>query len=276
MSKDLQRVKEDFLKALLLPIVRWCLRSSIKAQTIMEVLKESLVEAADSELAAIGETATSNRISVMTGVHRQDVNRIRSGEPGKKGLDTLTRVIGQWRNDKRFTTESNKPKSLTLNAKSGSFVELVSSISKEINPYTVALELERLNLVKRNKESLSLVAKEYLPRKNLIATANLLSKDIQDLILAGESNAVNEELVPNLHLTTRYDNIRLDALPKVKRWLMNEGAKLHERARDYLSKLDIDINPADKKGITGGGYVAFGTFSLATAPMENREGKLDE
>ena len=276
MGKDLQRVREDFLKALLLPIVRWCLRSSIKVQTIMEVLKESLVEAADQELSALGETVTPNRISVMTGVHRQDVNRVRSGEPGKKGLDTLTRVIGQWRNDKRFTTESNKPKSLTLNAKSGSFVELVSSISKEINPYTVALELERLNLVKRNKESLSLVAKEYLPRKNLIATANLLSKDIQDLILAGESNAVKEELVPNLHLTTRYDNIRLDALPKVKRWLMNEGAKLHEKARDYLSKLDIDINPSDKKTISGGGYVALGTFSLTTGPMENKEGKLDE
>jgi hypothetical protein len=245
----------------------------MKTQSIFEVFKEALVQAAEEDLRNRGEAVTANRISVMTGVHRQDVGRIKEGDTGKRGADVLTRVIGQWRGDKKFLTDSKRPKKLTLSAKAGSFVELVESVSRDVNPYTVALELERLKLIKREGEEISLLAQEYVPRKNLQVASELLGKDIDDLLKAGEFNAVSNLKIPHLHLTTRYDNIRQAELPKIQKWFMEEGAKLHDKARKYLSKFDQDLNPKDSDSEGSGGYVSFGTFSFSSQKEESKEEK---
>lgn len=60
---------------------------------------------------------------------------------------------------------------------------------------------------------------------------------------------------------TEYDNVCLDELPKVKEWLLKEGTKFHKKARDFISKYDLDVTPNDKK--IGGGHVFLGAFGRA-------------
>ncbi len=261
------------LAALLRPIIRYCLRHSIKLQRFIEVAKGVYVEIGEEQMLRDGHEVSTSRLAVMTGVHRKDVVRLGKGET-KKRLpgDTLARVVGQWRNDPRFSRKNGHPRPLDLGGGSGEFAELVLSVSKELNPYTILFELERLKLINREGNTVALLANEYIPKKRPLESLRLVSADYEDILNAAEENVFEEPKVPNLHLTTRYDNVAIESLPTIRRWLMAEGAKLHQRARTYLAKHDKDLNPRlDKKA--GGGRVVLGSFGLTSVGETPEEDK---
>jgi hypothetical protein len=53
----------------------------------------------------------------------------------------------------------------------------------------------------------------------------------------------------NLHARTVFDNVQVENLPELKRWIRTEGHEFHRRLREKLAELDNDINPqADRQG----------------------------
>jgi hypothetical protein len=250
----------EYVKPMLYPLIRFCLKRGVKLQEFLELSKELFIEAGKNELSESDVEQSTNRISMFTGVHRRDVERFKTGTPKKKTTaDILTRVLGQWRNDRRFCFKSGTPKPLTFSGKEGEFADLVYSVSKELSPYTVLSELERMNFVEHVSEKLVLKVNEYTPKKDLELSLNLVGQDISDLVSAVERNTFQEIDIPSLHLSTRYDNVCEEFLPLIKEWLMKEGERIHIRARNYLSKYDKDLNPKlqNKKG---GCKIVLGTF----------------
>lgn len=261
------------LKALLRPVIRFCIRRSIKLQQFMEIVKAVFVEVGEEELRSAKGSESVSRLSVMTGVHRKDVSRLLTeGMKEQPASDIFTRVVGQWKNDSRFTTRSGMPRALELGGGAGEFAKLVRSVSKEVNPYTVLFELERLEMVRREGDVLQLRVNEYAPQKDAEAGFQLISADIDDLLSSAEANIFHNREIPNLHLTTRYDNICREFLPQIQRWCMNEGAKMHKKARNYLAKFDKDLNPRLKTR-AGGCKVSFGSFGYSKLPDFDREDK---
>ncbi len=57
-----------------------------------------------------------------------------------------------------------------------------------------------------------------------------------------------------------------EALEEIRRWSAREGSAFHERARNFLSKYDRDLNP--KLGGTGTYRVAIGSFSVIEETSE--------
>lgn len=236
----------------------------------VEVSKQVFFEVAYEELDAGEKRKTISRISVMTGLHRKDVDRLRQGDrKSDAATDVFTRVLGQWQNDKRFSRAGN-PRALNLGGGSGEFAELVQSVSKEHNPYTVLFELERLGFIKRSGDRVLLLAQEYSPRGDAEKAFELVANDIEDVVGAAEENTFDPTEVPSLHLTTRYDNVLVEELPNIRAWLMEEGDKFHKRAREYLSKFDLDLNQSLAQK-SGGGRVVFGTFGRALSPARKVE-----
>lgn len=259
------------LAHLLRPIVRFCLNRSLKLQTFIEVAKHVFLEVANEQLAEHEKSATISRLSVATGVHRKDVERLMSGKTkAESGSDVLTRVVGQWQNDSRFSRKGT-PLPLSLEGGSGRFSLLVKSVSKEINPYTILFELERLGFVQRDGDLIVLVVAEYAPRRDPEEAFRLVSLDFADIIDAAERNTFRTSAA-DLHLTTRYDNISVEALPKIRKWVLDEGAKFHKKVRTYLSRFDKDMNPRLGSQV-GGGRVSVGTFSVSTGEEETERKK---
>jgi hypothetical protein len=232
------------LKLLLKPVVRFCLRHSLRIQDFLEVGKIVFAEVANEQLEPSGKKLTDSRLSVMTGLHRRDVVRLRGGEGVLvKAEDVVSRVIGQWQGDKRYLLEDGSPKVLSYGSEQSEFSKLVHFVSNDISASSVLEELVRTSVVKKTEEGLVLLKDFYIPKGNIVGGFKILSDDISDLTQAVEENMLLDLQPPHMHFRTTYDRIDPGAKDEIKKWLLEQGRELHLKARQYLSQFDLDINP---------------------------------
>ncbi len=250
----------ESIKLMLKPIVKLCLQNSIGVAEIHEIIKSCLVESSKEEIISNKEKLNTSRISVMTGLQRRDVTRLLEDYSAPKESPTLvSRVIGQWENDRRFNTKSGIPKILTCEGSDSEFAKLVATVSKDVHHGTVLFELKRLGIVENTKAGIKLTKKTQNvssdPRKAFQVVAN----DMADLITTTNSNLFDSEETPNLHARTEYDNVFREDIPEIREWLLKEGSEFHRKVREFLSQYDKDLNPHIKK--QAGAKVSLSAFS---------------
>jgi hypothetical protein len=253
------------LKNLLRPVVRFALRRGIKVRTIIEELKSLLVEEAQRELVRTNEERTVSKLSIMTGLQRRDVQRVStpSSEPSQH-LDLMTRIIGTWTTHERFSRGA-KPRALSFDGPASDFSELVKSISMDLNPSTVLFELERLGLVARVGTELELLWDAYQISGDSDDAYTLLERDIRSLVEGVDRNISAASPVPNLHISTYFDNVTINEARSIREWLLQKGAAFHAEAREFIGSLDKDINPT-RYAEPGGMKVTLTSFSLCELP----------
>ena len=204
----------------------------------------------------------ARRLSAMTGLQRQDVSQILREGKQLPAQSVISRVLGQWVGDRRFATAEGVPLALSCEGRESDFAALVASVSRELNPYAILFELERLQLVRRNNDSLELLSAFYIisPSPDAENALRLLGADIMDLIDGVDENAFSQPQIPNLHLKSQYDNLALEELPAIRQWILEEGSIFIYKVQQHLMKFDKDLNP-HLVGKPGGGRVAVGVFS---------------
>lgn len=263
MVKDLRTALLTGIKALLRPAVVFAVRRSFRIQDLTEALKEVFLDVAEDELQRDGAQVNVSRLSALTGLHRRDVMRLwRDEHEPKRGTDLVTRIVGQWQADKRFLTANGRPKTLQLEGRRGAFADLVSSVSSDLNPYTVLFELERAGTVERTERGIRLVRRSYQPRGDLEEGMGLLQEDGTSLMHAVTQNLLDSPALENLHIKTVYDNIPQDDEEEIRRWFLRNGVAIHENARSFLGAKDRDINPKAADSGNGRLKATLVTFSF--------------
>jgi hypothetical protein len=225
---------------LLKPVIKFCLKRSIKFQEFTECAKQLFCELSQSEFAESSEKLSASRVSVITGLSRREVTRFSSTGKGESKLNQpnfIAKVISEW-GSKRFKSSSSKTRILSCEGKSSEFAKLVSSISQDLNPYTVLNELERTGCIERVGNKVKLKTDHYISKGKTLEGYELLGKDLDNLIQGVEQNILALYKTPNLHLRTFYDNISPDDIEHIKKWLLAEGDNFHRRAREFLEKFD--------------------------------------
>ncbi|MCB9030263.1 MAG: hypothetical protein H6619_04365 [Deltaproteobacteria bacterium] len=257
----------DCLRFMMRPIARFCLRRSLTIQDFIENGKAVFLEVAAEELERNGQKVNISRLSVSTGMHRRDVMRIhRDKDIKQQETGFVSRVIGQWQQNKRFLTKTKKPKVLTIDGDNCEFNRLVRTISRDIHPGTVLFELERINAVERTPNGVKLIARSYVPKHNPAEGFRLLAEDTSDLMMTIEDNIfLDDNVEPNLHAKTEYDSVPAEDAEKIRSWLVKEGSALHQKARNYLAQFDTDINPK-KKGTGKLVRVVLGSYGRVAPP----------
>lgn len=256
-------LRQQFLRSVLRPLVRFCLRGSLSIQGFIDELKVVYVEVGEEELRKTTAKVNVSRLSVMTGVHRKDVTRIyRQDDPPKhRAAPILTRLIGQWEQDPKFKTKKGKPRILSLDGENSEFAQLAASVSKNINPSTLAFELERIGAAKLSSRGIKLTQDIHRVGLEPEKRFEHLSRNVELLIHAGEENLYNPKPTRNLNLRTEYDNIFRKDVPRIRKWLLKEGMAFHRRVRAYLARYDSDVHPSESE--QAGASVVLGSFSLS-------------
>lgn len=259
-------IVEGFVGALLRPVVRFCVKKGCSYSAFCKLAKQLFFEAGQEYIRSHDQDASVSRISALTGLDRRDISRFqKDGSFFTRKVNLLSRVIGQWEQDSRFSKGAGRPKLLTCEGTSSEFFALVQSVSKDLNPYTVLSELERVGAVVRDKDKLRLSTEVYVPRGDVQDGLRILGLDVQDLLSAVEKNLIESDKTPHLHIRTQYDNLSPEALEKIQNWFLEKGGELHREARQFLSNHDKDLNPKITKG---GARAVIGSFAFVEKPDE--------
>lgn len=274
MILDWQRIVRVQLKRLCRPLARFCVRYSLTFQDISETLKKAFVEAAEESLIRDQQTVNVSRLALVAGLQRKEITRLQNLPPQPDtGASLLSRIVGQWQQHPDYSTFGGIARALSFEGAESEFATLVRSVSKDLNPYTVLFELERIGLVERRESLLALRSGTYQIKGEDRAEEafELLERDSDDLLSAVGCNILESPPIPHLHLRTEYDNVCREALPEIREWLLDRGTTFHEEARSYLAKFDKDVNPRLYQK-EGGARVMLGAFSFT----EIAKGKSDE
>jgi hypothetical protein len=202
----------------------------------------------------------------MTGLQRRDVQKLSLPVPDTSAqhLDLMTRIVAQWCSHDKFS-RGTSPRELSVEGPESDFAHLVRSVSLDLNPATVLFELERLGLVERDATSIRLLWDAYQISGDIDDAYTLLQRDISNLVQSVDSNITKQNSIPNLHISTRFDNVSQENINRIREWLLQKGAAFHAEIREFVGSFDKDVNPT-RYAEQGGARVAVGSFSLCELP----------
>lgn len=227
-------------RLLIRPLVRFCLRHSIKIQEAYAILKGEFVAEAQQLLMRQGEKVTTSKLSIITGIPRKLISVAQEPLDATTSSSNLVlNVVERWRTRPLYCTPSgSRPRALSCEGSESEFARLVREVSVDLNPYTVLFELERVNLVTRNAGSVRLAGTLFLERD--LARALAMGADDSEALIRVIEHNVHSKGSEHLHLTTTFDNIPDEHLEEIREWILREGSRYQDRVREYLSQFDRD------------------------------------
>lgn len=180
------------------PVVRVMLAHEITLPMAVELLKRVFVEVAERDFRLDKKGSTDSRISLITGVHRKDVKRLRelphveADLPPKVSLSA--QIVATWITGREWIDENGSPRPLARLAKRGdgpSFEALVASISQDIRPRSVLDEWLRLGVVHiSTDDEVVLTSNAFVPKDGVEEKLAYYGHNLGDHAAAAADNVL--------------------------------------------------------------------------------------
>jgi len=237
---------------LLRPLVRILLRYGISFGEFAEMARWVFVDVADKDFNIAGRKQTISRISVITGLNRKDVTRLRKSDihdeqDASSGINRAGRVISGWVNDRAYHARNGGPAALPLEGEEYSFSALVKQFSGDMPVRAVLDELLRIEAVRRNKDNtVSLLTRAYIPKNVDAEKIAILGTDAADLMASIDHNLGDRNDLPYFQRKVVYDNIPAEAVAGFRETSSAEAQQLLEKLNVILAGHDRDYNPRSK------------------------------
>ena len=235
---------------LLRPLVRLLLRNGVSFGAFTDLAKSVYVEVASKEFAVPGRKQTDSRISIITGLTRKEVARLKAGTPpdddaAAEQYNRAARVIGGWLRDGRFADKRGRPAALAFDGDDSGFSALVKAYSGDMPPRAVLDELLRVGAVERRKDGrLRLVAPAYVPKGSDAGKLQILGSDVALLIGTIDHNLQAGAQTTHFQRKVAYDNLPAEALPPLRALTAEKAQALLEEFDRHFAQQDRDANPA--------------------------------
>ncbi len=260
MESKITQALSAAVATMLRPLVRLLLRNGIPYRTFSDLAKRVYVDVAmEEEFGIAGRKQSKSRVSIITGLSRKEVLRVRRLPPtddmgAAERYNRAARVIGGWVRDPRFHRESGRPMELPFEGDAACFGELVKIYSGDAPARAVLDELLRLGAVERTQEgNMRLLERSYIPKTGEIDKIGILGVDTADLISTIDHNI---QRMGDLFYQRKvcYDNLPSEALPGFRALAAARAQELLENLDGELSRQDRDFHP----GVAGTGKMRAG------------------
>lgn len=262
-DKHLKPLYAAVLK-LLRPLIRILLRNGVSFGTFADLAKWIYLDVATSEFGISGRKQSTSRVSVITGLSRREVMRVRQLQrpdirAGTERHNRAARVIAAWRREKQFLDAEGQPLPLPMEGRGATFGDLVSRFSGNVPPRAVLDELLRVGAVERLEDGrLCLRARAYIPKSTDAGRLHLLGVDVRHLISTIDQNLNPGPSGPLFQRKVAYDNLPNEILPEFRRQFAPKAQALLESADQWLAQRDRDAAPSVSG--TGRHRAGFGIF----------------
>lgn len=252
MSPSISKTLNSAILKLLRPLVRLLLRYGISYHVFADLVRWAYVDVAFKDFGIPGRIQTSSRVSVITGLSRKEVQKLRGLEiPTVSDIperyNRAARVISGWIRDPQFSDKANHPRCLPLDGDI-SFSSLVKKYSGDMPVRAVLDELIHVGAVEPQADgTVKLITRAYLPVTDKAATLDILGTDVADLLGTIGHNLTEKNCAPFFQRKVSYDNIPAEFLEPFKRLSSGKSQTLLEKLDKWLADHDRDVN-ADLQG----------------------------
>lgn len=263
------------LRHVMRPLVRLILRKGLTYTYLSDMLKGVFVEVADREFRLDDKAPSDSRISLLTGVHRKDVRRLRQTESDNdeslpEAVSFGAHLVSTWMTTSPFCEFPGQPLPLPRLASSGgqlSFDALVASVSKDIRARVVLDEWLHLGIARIDDEDrVHLVTTAFVPQKGFDEKAAYFAHNIHDHACAAVHNLTMEGPA-FFERSVHYDGLSRASVEQLRGAVSTEGMKALMAFNKLAAGLEEQdaANPDSRQRITIGLY--FYTEPTADSPQ---------
>lgn len=180
----------DFLDTLLAPLARLMVVRGVLFPELSERLKAHYVIAA---MGAAEDKATDSRLSVMTGLQRRDVARLRGFEPKPAKAGHLTRLVALWQTEDGYHDDGT-PRELIRAGEAPSFDALAWLVRRDVHPRTMLDALVDNGTVEidGDGQTVRLIAQSYQPHAGSAEQMAYLAQNVGDHLSAATGNVTGD------------------------------------------------------------------------------------
>ncbi len=261
------------LRRILRPLVKLMLAKGITYVYLIDLLKEVFIEVGNKEFNTNKQTSTDSYISLLTGVHRKDVKRLRNTiDPQNSTIpENVTfgaRLVSLWTSDTRYLDDNNQPKPLPRYIKEGgecSFEGLVTSVSRDIRSRVILDEWLRLGVVNfDDQRRVCLNVSAFVPSKAFDEKAYYLGHNLADHTAAAATNLLNDEKA-FLERCVHYNALSKDSIKS----LAEQSEAIGMKALLEINKQAMACEKKDTKKDEPHHRITFGIY-FYSEPVESQ------
>jgi hypothetical protein len=259
------------LRHLLRPLVRLLISRGIPYPMLAEMLKRMYVEVADRAFRLEDAPPTDSRVSLLTGVHRKDVRRLRAApetdvQTVPEAVALGAQLVAAWTTRREFRDSKGRPRRLPRLASQGaarSFEALVESLSKDIRPRSVLDEWLRLGVVALDDEDrVVLRTGAFVPTRGDGEKAFYLGHNVHDHLAAAVHNVLGEG-EPFFERSVHYDALDPASVSMIAALASESGMK----ALQEVNRKAMGCEARDRKLQVPKARMTFGIY-FYSAPKE--------
>jgi len=248
------------IQKILYPLVRLLLNFRIVFPQLSEILKGVYVEVAEKEFRLADKPQTDTRLSLLTGIHRKDIKRLRLQLSTDKkmpvNINVGGRLVSHWIEDENYVDENDQPRILPLkNPDGASFETLVQEVcKKDIRPRVILDEwLDQGVVTIDDNKNITLNTQAFIPKKGFDEKAFFLGHNISDHLAASTHNILNQH-PPFFERCVYYDGLCEDSIEQLQTLVTEKGMetliafnelamklKARDTAKPTTNKQRIDI-----------------------------------
>lgn len=221
------------LQRLVRPLVRFLIAHSLTFPFISNLIRGVYVDVAVKEFPVAGKPQTDSRITLLTGVHRKDVKRLRTQRPRAlrptRAASLASQLIARWTMLPEYLDAHGQPTPLPRLAVPGgtpSFESLVRSVSTDIRPRVVLDEWLRLGVARVDDEDrVSLNVQAFIPPPGSEEMTYYFGRNLHDHIAAAAHNMLGGA-EPFLERSVNYNNLSAEAVAELTELAKRRGMEV--------------------------------------------------
>ncbi len=257
------------LRRVLRPLVKLMLARGVTYPYVADLLKALFVEVADTDFRIDRKPPTDSRVSLVSGVHRKEVSRLRQEmasdvEIVPSVVSLGAQLVAVWVGTPQYLDDNNQPLALARFASDGgalSFEALVASINSDIRSRVVLDEWLRLGLVRYDEQRrVCLNVQAFIPAEGFDEKAFYFGHNLHDHAAAAAHNLMGAG-PPFFERSVYYDALSESSVAA----LATLSAQVGMKALLELNKSAIACEKTDAADTTPRQRMTFGVYFYAEA-----------
>ena len=271
----------DAARRILYPLVRILLRNGIPSDALTELVRKTYVDVAEAEFQIDGKKQTTARISVITGLNRKEVARLR-GVPAltdedQKRWNRAAKILGAWLRDPEFQDRKGDPLDLAFDEGKPSFAQLVKKHSGDMQPKAIADELLRVGAIELAAGRYRMTTRGYVPAQDPESIAEILGIDTAEFIETVDHNMQAGPDDKLFQLKVLSDNVPVKYVDEFNAYSRRLARPVLEELNRWLAERDLkrDWSGDDDRAVLGLGIFQINRPAERPDKEEDPEGSGD-